>query len=507
MLIESLRAINLSSRPNQGLRCGNFAMFEGETVGFVGLNESGIEECVRVLSGERPGYAGDLYVWGRQTRLDDPLQAYSAGIRYVRRDSMWIPNLSVAENMDFRLHSRRLSLVHRRRINQSAQCIIDNLELPVDPRRMARELGFAHQRMLDLAICAEQGARILMLDDITEFCSDAELGALVRLFAMLNRRGVSVIVIGSRYTRLIGSTQRMVVFRGGLTVKTLSAGEYSASHMSMLSVGHPTLPLHDNKLSIGQETVLELRGLSTPRALRDLNLCLQRGEILAVLDRDNRTRRALFSALSGDGTQPITGGKLLLSGERIQIRSMHDAIHQGICAILGGNRELFPNLGIADNLLMHAFGRMGSPLVSAGIKRFVMRQFWARQVTYGSAETDTPLSEMPAELQLQVALAKWQTMRPKVVLMMGQALSGDADTRATVRAFMHNLCAQGTGFLVFCASIVEALEVCDRLLILEDGRLLRAYDYADIKSDAVTELLLATTPRTGGAMPGDFRQS
>lgn len=156
---------------------------------------------------------------------------------------------------------------------------------------------------------------------------------------------------------------------------------------------------------------------------------------------------------------------------------------------------------------MHAFGRMGSPLVSAGIKRFVMRQFWARQVTYGSAETDTPLSEMPAELQLQVALAKWQTMRPKVVLMMGQALSGDADTRATVRAFMHNLCAQGTGFLVFCASIVEALEVCDRLLILEDGRLLRAYDYADIKSDAVTELLLATTPRTGGAMPGDFRQS
>jgi ABC-type sugar transport system ATPase subunit len=507
MLTEALRAFNLGSRPNQGLRCGNFALFEGETVGFVGLNESGIEECVRVLSGERPGYVGDLYVWGRKTRLDDPQQAHRAGIRHVRRDAMWIPNLSVAENMDFRLRGRRLSLVHRRRINQSAQRIIDNLELPVDPRRMAHELGFAHQRMLDLAICADLGARILLLDDITEFCSDAELGALVRLLAMLNRRGISVIVIGSRYTQLIASTQRMVVFRGGLTVKTLSAGEYSASRMSMLSVGYPALPLHDNKPPAGRETALELRGLSTPMALRGLNLRLQRGEILAVMDRDNRTRRALFSALIGDGTQPITGGELLLSGERIQIRSMHDAIRQGICAILGGNRELFLNLGIADNLLMHAFGRMGSPLVRAGTKRFIVRQFWARHASGGAAEADAPLSAMSAELQLQVALAKWQTMRPKVVLMMGQALSGDAGRRATVRAFMHNLCAQGTGFLVFCASIVEALEVCDRLLILEDGRLVRAYDYADIKNDAVTELLLATTPRTGRAMPGDFRQS
>ncbi len=462
MTREILWASELSCE--DGLRYGCFSVNEGETVGFVGLPGSGLSDCVRALMGERV-FGGNLVLDGRRIAPGSPDEARRLGFHRVSRKSLWIPNLSVAENMDFRLRKRRFTLVDRKRMEENARRVIGTLALPIDPALPAERVGFAHLRMLELAIARIKGARVIVLDDISEHCSEKELGTLIRLLDSLNRDGVSLIVTGRQYSPLMAASTRVVVFRGGMSVGTLHSAALSAEAVSTLAVGFPALPLPAGRAMPG-ENALEVRSLNTRQALRDLSFSLAKGEIVAVMDRDNVSRHALLGALLGDDSDPATGGDVRVCGEPVCLSSPGAAIRAGFGVMLDVRRQLFLNLSVSDNLLMHAYARLGSVFVRSGLRRFV-----TEDAGFAYSTRERPLSDLPKSARMAVSLARWRVLRPRVMLSAAPAHTGDAAWRRRYHAFLRELTDQGSAVLLFCSNVVEAMEIADRVIVLDRGRL------------------------------------
>ena len=105
--------------------------------------------------------------------------------------------------------------------------------------------------------------------------------------------------------------------------------------------------------AVSPEPLLEVRamGKSFPgvRALNDVSLKLEKGEVLAVLGENGAGKSTLMKIL--DGVQPADEGQILMAGKPVEIAGVNDALEQGI-ALIHQELNMATNLSVAANIFL-----------------------------------------------------------------------------------------------------------------------------------------------------------
>ncbi len=486
------------------LRSGNLTVEPGEVHALMGANGAGKSTLVKMLTGVIRPDTGAISVRDRPVRITSPAAAQRVGLAAVFQDPALVPDLTALQNL--RLTGTDVPVVRR---------WLGTMDLGgIDLGELVGDLPLPSLRMIDLARALARDPQLLLLDEITA-ALPSDLAE--RVFLVMRRwreAGRAVLFISHRLAEVRALCDRATVLRDGVDVGTLVVSESVEERIVELMLGpgspHPPTPSpargegeapHPQSLSrtgrgepyphppapspahrergLGDEgsPILSVRGLRAGTALADVSLTVRPGEVVGVAALEGQGQDVLFDILAG--RRRADGGEIAVGGRPLRARSPYDAIRAGVVLVPADRLQgLLPQRSIQENIATPLYNRVArwGPINGRGEGRRV-REAVARLSIDTRAQRQ--VRRLSGGNQQKVTIARWLAAGFRAMLLFDPTRGIDVGTKRQIYALLRELAAGGAGILLFTSELPEIALVCDRALVLYEGRIVRELPAAE----------------------------
>ena len=463
----------------------------------VGENGAGKSTLVKCLSGVITDYNGRILLAGTETRFRGTTGAERSGISIIHQELNLVEQLSVAANIFLgREKQTRLGLLDDRAMRRSAAVLLDELECGIQPERLVGDLRVGDQQLVEIAKALSLRMEILIMDEPTSALSEAEVARLFRVIERLRRRGVTILYISHKMDEVFRLADWITVMRDGRVIDTVARADATVREITHKMVGRE---IEATELGEGRspgDTILEVRDLCLARPghakrwlLRDVGFELREGEILGVAGLMGAGRTELLDCLFGSSDRRPEG-RILLDGRQVTFRHPAQAMRAGVALVTEDRKRLgiFPNLSVGSNITMCALREVAR----LGVIRFpaerAMAQRSVEQLEVKTAGIDTPITNLSGGNQQKAIIGRWLLTDPRVLLLDDPTRGVDVGAKAELYVLMDRLCRSGLGIIVTSSELPELLTLCDRILVLCEGRLTGELSRAEATEERIMEL-------------------
>jgi branched-chain amino acid transport system ATP-binding protein len=227
----------------------------------------------------------------------------------------------------------------------------------------------------------------------------------------------------------------------------------------------------------GRAPLLEVDGLVTGygalQVVRGIGLHVDEGEILAVVGANGVGKSTTLAALIGQ--LPAWSGRVRFAGREVTRAPVHRRVAAGMALVPEG-RRVFADLTVEENLLVGAHTRRGRGEASADLEAMyeLLPQLTERRQQLAGS--------LSGGEQQMLALGRGLMSRPRLLLLDEPSLGLAPLVIERVFAFIPEIRARGTAVLLVEQNARLALEVSDRALVMQRGRIAlegRADELAD----------------------------
>ena len=460
---------------------------EGEILGLVGENGAGKSTLMKILCGAIPRDGGVIRVTGREVAIRSPQDAHALGIRMVHQEFNLVPKLSVAENILLgRLGTGRL--VNWSRVRAEAEAVLNRLNMAMDVTAPVGTLSIAQQQMVEIAKALSARAILLILDEPSATLTDHELETLFRVLRGLREEGMGIIYISHRLEELFEIAQRVTIMRDGRTVATRDMADITRDEIIRLMVGRELAEEFPRLPRAPGEIKLEARDISRRGVFNGVSMTLRAGEIVGLtgLVGSGRTEvaRALF------GADPLDEGEIIVKGRRAYFRSPRLAIDAGLGLLTEDRKRqgLVLGMSIRENITLarlEALGPLG--LITPGREKAIAADM-VRKLSIKTPSPEQYARNLSGGNQQKVVLAKWLFTGCDVLIFDEPTRGIDVGAKAEIYRIINELAAGGAAVLVISSELPEVIGLCDRVLVMHEGRLQGALHPPDISQEAIMRL-------------------
>ena len=206
----------------------DFTLGAGQVHALMGGNGAGKSTLMKIIAGVETPDSGELTIGERAFARLNPALAHQLGIYLVPQEPMLFPNLSVRENILFRLPKRADTVARLQDKLQQLNCQI-NLDAS------ASTLEVADQQMVEILRGLMREARILILDEPTKGIDVGAKSEFYQMICQFAKQGLGVILISSELPEVMGLSDRIIVMRARRIVGEVSAED--ATESTLLSMG------------------------------------------------------------------------------------------------------------------------------------------------------------------------------------------------------------------------------------------------------------------------------
>jgi ABC-type sugar transport system ATPase subunit len=455
------------------LRGAELVLFPGEIHALVGENGSGKSTLLRIVSGHLQLDSGELEV------------AAGSRIATVSQETTLVPDLSIAENvlLGGRQISRR-GVIDWRATRRRAAEALERLGLDLDVSLPVRRLRPDQAQMVEIARALSMDARILILDEPTSSLTDDEVAALFRSVRRLRDQQVATVFVSHRLNEVFALCDRVTTLRDGRTVGMGLVAETDHDELVSLMVGrllHDAASVHDEAPG---EVVLRVRGLTFPGAFSDVDLDVERGEIVGLAGLVGAGRTELLESLFG---LHRARGRVELAGAPVSHRSPADAIRDGVALVPADRKRdgLVLGRSVGDNLLIAAQSRIFRLRIPRAAQELATVTALIERLQIRAHSPRAPVATLSGGNQQKVLLGKWLATRPKVLLLDEPTRGVDVGAKGEIYRLLHAARSQGIGILVSSSEPPELLELCDRIIVMFRGRVCASLSRAEANEAAI----------------------
>jgi ribose transport system ATP-binding protein len=312
--------------------------------------------------------------------------------------------------------------------------------------------------------------RLLILDEPTAALPIDASERLYPIIRQLAAEGVAVILISHRLEEVGQLSDRVVAMRDGRVAGTLAQEEVDVDKMVEL-VGGKALEEEPTRFKEARShgaPVMKAVGLTGNR-VQELDLEIHQGELLGVGGLQGSGRSELLRLLAG--VQKPTDGSLEVLGAPVA-RSLRDSVDRGVGYLPEGrSHTLFQDLTVTANTSIAAIGSMRKLGLfrDGSAERRRVSEVTKEVVLVGGL--DAPVSTLSGGNQQKVCLARWMLRGCKVMLLDEPSAGVDVHVRAEIHQLLRKASEEGLTVVVASAEPEELVLLCDRVIVLAEGRL------------------------------------
>ena len=486
--ILSLRNVRKSFGPIEVLHGIDLDIHPGEVVALLGENGAGKSTVSNIISGTILPSSGEMIWQGAPYAPANPREAIDAGVGMIHQELLLLPHLSIAENVFVGRYPKRAGVVDRKTMERRAHAGLQRLGLDISPRRLVQGLSTANQQLIEIAKALTLNARLLILDEPTAALGGEETEKLFEQIETLKQDGVGIVYISHRLEEIKKIADRVVVMRDGEKVQEFDSADVPVRTIVEAMVGRslermfPPIPLPQD------ETVLEVRGLSSPfGSFSDISFSVGKGEIFGIAGLVGAGRTELVRAIVG--IDPVSDGQVFLNGTDVSPRSPKEAIRNGIILVPEDRKQqglVLPH-SLSENF---AYANMNQVARRGWITRKRARDFSDAGIAKFGVKGNSRQNadELSGGNQQKVVIAKWLARNPRVVVLDEPTRGIDVGARSSIYDIIVGLAAEGVSVIVVSSDLEEVLGVSNRVMVMAQGRQAGILHRDDANDVSVMEL-------------------
>jgi ABC-type sugar transport system ATPase subunit len=478
----------------------------GELVAVVGENGAGKSTLMKILAGVITDYAGQIELRGRSLRFRGTRDAEAAGVSIIHQELNLVDELSAAANIFLGRELRtRFGWLDQAAMDARAAELLDALECRIDPRTPVGELRVGDQQLVEIAKALSLASEIVIMDEPTSALTDAEGARLFRVIERLRARGVTVLYISHKLDEVFRLAERIAVLRDGKLVAALDRRQTDPRAVTHLMVGREIEETDFSRPRQGGAVVLSVEhlwlawpGHARRWRLEDISFSLRRGEILGIAGLMGAGRTELLECLFG-ASAARPSGRIVLDGRQVNFAHPADARRAGIALVSEDRKRfgLFAEMTVGANITLCTLAQsVRRGLVNRHLEDERARGV-VRQLGIKTAGVDAPITSLSGGNQQKTIIGRWLLAQPKVLLLDDPTRGVDVGAKAELYRLVDELCRQGLGILLTSSELPELLSLCDRILVLCEGRQTGEFARGDASEQRIME---AATLRGVGAV-------
>jgi ribose transport system ATP-binding protein len=464
---------------------------EAEVHALVGENGAGKSTLIKILGGVFAPDSGSITLRGNRVDLGSPHKAQSLGIGVVHQELVLVPNLSAAENIMLGFEEcNALGLVRFGALRRRAREAVARLGVRLDLGEKVSRLDAASQKLVQIAKATVSRPSILILDEPTAPLDAAQTDALFGAIEQLKAAGGTVIYISHRLEEVFRIADRVTVLKDGRVVDTTTKSGLHEDELVRMMIGRELGDLFPSRQQPREHRrVLRVQGLSyRRRQMRNISFTVGEGEVVGFAGLKGQGQDTLLKLLFG--ALPRSGGEVVVDGRPLPIGSRPPrAIAAGLALITDKRAAegLCTLLSLEHNMALPTLRRRQT----VGLVRFREEQETVRGMI-ADLNIQTPsarkmVQHLSGGNQQKVIIGKWLMARPRVLMFIEPTLGIDVGAKAEVYRLVRRLAdATGLAVLLVTSDMLELLGMCDRILVMYNGRIVRDLPRGEATEELIT---------------------
>ena len=494
-IICKLRCISKTFPGVKALDNVGFDVMKGEIHAIVGENGAGKSTLMNILTGTYQPSSGTICLYDKEVNFQTPKQSQDAGIAMIHQELSLSPALSIAENIfQGRLPKNKFNFVDYKKLYSDAEFYAHEVGLQSENvETLIRNINVSQQQQVEIAKALSQKSNFLILDEPTSALTPSEAGTLLNIMRDLKEKGITMLYISHKLNEIMEIADRITVLRDGCYIQTLNTPETSIEQIISLMVGRPfdKIATRTNYIKDYENAtpILEVKNLKSGNKIKDVSFKLYKGEVLGLTGLVGSGRSEVLQAMFG--ADKCDSVNIKVFGKEHKIHNCHDAVDLGIGLIPEGRKQqgLFIKLQVGENMSivnlskMKTFLRLISPFKeNSKIDEYIDR---LKVKTPSSSQI---INNLSGGNQQKVIIARWLMNNPKILFLDEPTQGIDVGVKKEVYEIIDALASEGISIIFVSSDMQEILSLCDRILVMYEGKITGELMYNEATQDKIMAL-------------------
>lgn len=453
---------------------------------------------MNMLSGIYFPDRGQIFIDGREVVIRSPKDAYALGIGMIHQHFKLIEVFTAAENIILGMDGR--SMIDMKAVTKDVQALIDRYGFHLDLNRKVYDMSVSEKQTVEIVKMLYRGAGILILDEPTAVLTPQETDHLFSVLRKMKADGKSIIIITHKLHEVLDISDRVSILRKGRYIGTVDTKDATGQSLTEMMVGEKMSldierPEPENRklcLEVRNLTCLDEYGIT---ALDRVSFTAYSGEILGIAGIAGSGQKQLLEAIAGlqagTGsilfTDPETGRKEELMGrDPLSIKRMGVSL-----AFVPEDRlgmGLDGNMGMPGNMMIRTYRNGKAPLLEQKGPRDLSLRIKA-DLGVVTPDINYPIRRLSGGNIQKILVGREIASAPKL-LMTAYAVRGlDINTSYAIYHLLNEQKKKGVAVIYVGEDLDVLMELCDRILVLCDGKVSGIVDGRTAAKDQIGRLM------------------
>jgi len=481
-----LKSIKRSFGAIDALRGVDFEINAGEIMGLVGENGAGKSTLVKIISGFDSGYTGEYRFQGRSVDFTSAVGAERAGIAIAQQELSLIPTMSVAENIFLVGHNVPV-FATKRSLAKKARAFLEQVGLDtIDPSVGVDRLSVGEQHLVEVARLIAHDPSVLILDEPTAALGESDSIRILDMVKRLADNGKSIIYVSHRMDEIFKITDRITVLRDGSSQPPIPASELDVHSLVSLMLGREMTDMFPPKSKVAvAQPMMKVQDLWPDGLLDPVSFNIMPGEILGLAGQLGSGSGEILSAIAG--ARKTRGGQLQMQERTFLPSSPREAIAAGIayCSEDRKHDGLFLGRPIIENMSSPSLGAVSTLGFLSHSRERTLAKDIAQKFTVDQSRMQSEAGVLSGGNQQKVALGKWLSIEPRIILVNEPTRGVDVGARAEIYRKLRELADAGAAIVLASTDIQEITNLPDRVLTFYRGMMIGEIAQQELSAAAI----------------------
>ncbi len=453
----------------------SFTLLPGECHGLVGENGAGKSTLAKCIIGENHMTRGELYVEGEPIKISSYSirESQSRGIAIVHQEFQLMSDMTGLENIFIGHYEKKGPFIDWKALRERAAELMGFLQTDVNLNVPVKRLRTAERQIIQLAKAVLNESKVLILDELTAVLQEKDIENIFRIINILKERGMGIIYISHRLGEILDICDTYTVLCDGKHISTGDVADIDKPKLIKMIIGRELSQVYPPINQTFGDTILEVRGLTSPGAFEDINLEVRRGEVIGIAGLLGAGKTELVHAIFG--SHDISDGKILINGQDVKINSPQEAISHGIGLVPDERRSLGLNMlfDIKDNTTlpsMESFKKWRVFQDHRGEAKAAYEFNERMDLAYYSLWQN--VKKLSGGNQQKIVIAKWLLRNSDIFLMDEPTRGIDVGAKFEIYTLINELTRQGKAVVLVSPELEELMGLCHKVYIMFEGKMM-----------------------------------
>ena len=468
----------------------SFDVYPGEIRGLIGENGSGKSTISSIAAGMQKADSGEMLYHGKPWNPSSMIDALNHGIGMIVQESGTIQGISVAENLFLGETARfpgKLGTINKRAMVAKANEALRAIGVTsVTGDMNMGALDFQTRKLVEIAKVVMKDPEILVVDETTTALSQEGRQILYDLVKRLRDEGKAVLFISHDLDEIVEVCDTLTVLRDGAIIRHFTKDEFDPAAIRTSMIGRELKGEYyrsDFTPTRLDEIAVRAKHIGFGTVLDDVDLTVYRGEIVGIGGLSHcgmhPLGKILFGALKPDHGEVVTGKGVRITNETVAMREAFGYVSKDRdVESLSLNASIRDNIAIAG---MERYAVKNFLMLNGKEKAYVDKQI--RDLSIKCADRDQQTSQLSGGNKQKVVFGKWIGRGSEVLILDCPTRGVDIGVKHAMYRLMTELKKEGKTIIMISEEMPELMGMCDRLIIMKDGRVMHEFLRSESLSD------------------------